>query len=302
MTMPNFFIVGAAKAGTSSLFNYITQHPEVYNTPLKEPCYFAFKGQDVCFTGPGDENLNRSVITKREEYLALFDGVTNEKAIGEASVVYLCDENAPYAIREEVPDAKIIIVLRSPADRAYSSYMHKIRDGFESEGSFRRALMREGERDKAGWQHIWMYSKLSFYADSLQRYQSLFPKNNIRVFLFDDLQNDIPSVLRSVFDFLGVDPSFSVNFSRKYNVSAKPKSPVIQRLLKGDSKAKQIFKNIFPHSFRSQLRTTIEKFNLDEKYMTMPSEEKKYLISLFYDDVKKTEQLTNKDLSTWYRL
>src|SRR5437868_623089 len=109
MTLPNFLIIGAAKAGTTSLHHYLRQHPDVYMGP-REPRYFAREGADA----------ESPVIRTRDVYEQLFDGVTTEHAIGEGSPQYLNHPIAPDEIAAELPDVKLIVSLRNPADRAYS--------------------------------------------------------------------------------------------------------------------------------------------------------------------------------------
>src|SRR5215218_4707583 len=123
MTMPNFLIIGAGKSGTTSLYHYLGQHPEVFMSPMKEPKFFCFEGERPNFRGPGDdEEINRKCVTTIDAYRALFDGVACEKAVGEASSMYLYYPKAPERIDHHVAGVRLIAVLRNPVDRAYSSY------------------------------------------------------------------------------------------------------------------------------------------------------------------------------------
>ena len=141
MVMPNFLVIGAAKAGTTSVYEYLKQHPQIWMSPLKETNFFALEGETLNFRGPGDQDyINRFSITKIEDYLNLFQGVSNQVAIGEVSPLYLYSLKAPERIRHYTPDTKIIIILRNPVDRAYSSFLHLIRDGREQIRNFAQAL------------------------------------------------------------------------------------------------------------------------------------------------------------------
>jgi hypothetical protein len=102
--LPNFFIIGAAKSGTTSLYHYLRQHPEIFMSPVKEPRYFALAGHPLDFRGPGDERLRQLTTTTLDAYLQLFAGVRNEPAVGEASVLYLHHEDAAEAIAHHVPE------------------------------------------------------------------------------------------------------------------------------------------------------------------------------------------------------
>src|SRR5882762_10194104 len=146
--LPNFFIVGAMKAGTTSLYHYLDQHPQVYMSPIKEPCYFssetrpenmgpefqeqALRGirdtrEDI--RGPMREKRLAGLVVDWEDYVSLFRDVKGEIAIGEASIRYLWSKMAPENIRSRITAAKIIMVLRNPADRAFSEYHHAVTNG-----------------------------------------------------------------------------------------------------------------------------------------------------------------------------
>ena len=133
MTLPNFLIIGAAKGGTTSLYAYLQQHPQVFMSSPKEPTFFGNEGTDGLFNGPHDEDrgYHSRVITNFVDYSALFDRVTNEKAIGEASIYYVYLPEAPEQIRKYVPKAAMFAILRNPADRAYSAYLHVVRQARE---------------------------------------------------------------------------------------------------------------------------------------------------------------------------
>src|SRR5918998_2242905 len=128
MTMPNFLLIGAMKAGTTAFYQLLDKHPQVYMSPNKEPNFFAFEGEKLDFRAPSDiEGLNRHAVTEIEEYQALFDGVSGEKAIGEASHWYMYKPEASGRIKHHLPEAKLIAVLRDPAERAYSEFLHFVR-------------------------------------------------------------------------------------------------------------------------------------------------------------------------------
>jgi hypothetical protein len=191
---PNFFIVGAPKAGTTSLYYYLDQHPDIYMSPIKEPCFFSsetrpenFEGsrklavrqleEDVrrYLDGPMDKKLLGGIVRAWPDYLRLFSGADSQHAVGEASVNYLWSRSAPAAIAARVPHARIIIVLRAPAERAFSQYLHCVTGGIVTQ-SFReyvRASLRyQGE--KLGVYKPFL--EMGFYAEQVQRYLDLFPR------------------------------------------------------------------------------------------------------------------------------
>src|SRR5581483_6498173 len=153
MPLPSFLIIGAAKSGTSSVFAWLGQHPEIYTSPIKGPCFFAFdEGARVRVAGPGDQAVfDRHVVTDPVAYRRLFDGVTPaHRAAGEASVLYLYAPAAAARIARTIPDVRLIAILRNPVERAFSSFQHLRRDGREPLADFAEALRAEDARVAAG--------------------------------------------------------------------------------------------------------------------------------------------------------
>lgn len=149
--LPTFLVIGAAKAGTTSLYHYLGQHPQVFMSPVKEPGFFALEGHPLDFRGPGDEWLRQATTTTLEAYQKLFEGVRDEPAVGEASVLYLHHHAAPEAIARYVPDVKLVAVLRDPVERAYSAFLYQTRNGREPLADFEEALRAEPRRIADGW-------------------------------------------------------------------------------------------------------------------------------------------------------
>ena len=169
VALPNFLIIGAAKAGTTSLYRYLEQHPEVYMSPVKEPKFFALGGERLDYRGPGDEARMRGAsVTSLEDYRELFRGVSTETAVGEASTLYLYSERAAARIKHHVPDVKLIAVLRNPVDRAYSDFLHLVRDGIEPLTDFPQALEAEESRIRSRWAPMWHYRRRGFYHPQLK--------------------------------------------------------------------------------------------------------------------------------------
>ncbi len=211
MRMPNFLVIGAAKAGTTALYDYLGAHPDIYMSPLKETNFLALEGHPLDFSGPGDSDyINKWSITTLDEYCAQFRGVTTERAVGEACPLYLYDPEHVVIerIKKYVPDAKLIAMLRNPVDRAYSAFLHLYRDGREPLTEFGPALDMEAERVAAGWEHIWHYKQMGFYGRQLERYYSAFGRERMLVFLYNDLLTDAVGVMQTCYRFLGVDDAF----------------------------------------------------------------------------------------------
>lgn len=223
--LPNFLIIGAAKAGTTSLYRYLAQHPQIYMSQIKEPNFFALEGQEVDFCGPDDElYIRRFSVTDLQAYKALFKDATDEVALGEASALYLYSPEAPLRLCEYVPEVKLIVILRHPVDRAYSAFLHLLRDKREPLSDFACALRAEGERVRRNWEHIWHYRGMGFYAAQLERYYRHFSREQIRVYPYDALQMEPLAVIADIFHFLGVDETFQPDISVRYNEPGIPQA------------------------------------------------------------------------------
>jgi len=221
--LPNFLIVGAAKAGTTALYHYLQQHPQIFLTPLKETNYFALAGKHLDFRGPGDADyVNQLSVTTSEAYRAQFDGVRNEVAIGEVSPLYLYHPEAASRIHSVIPEVKIIAVLRNPIERAFSAFLHLLRDGRETTRDFAEALDLEAERIAANWEHIWHYLNMGRYHEQVKRYYDLFPPEQIKIDIYRDLRTRPLEVLRDNLEFVGVDTDFVFDTRQRYNEASLP--------------------------------------------------------------------------------
>lgn len=300
MTFPNFLVIGAAKSGTSSLFRYLGQHPQIYTPPRKEPGFFAFEGQPVCFAGPGDERRNRLAVTDLPSYQALFKGVTTQKAYGEASVVYLYSPTAPDRIKFYVPEVKLIALLRNPVERAFSSFSHLIRDGREPLPNFADALQAEEARMRANWQYLWHYQHLGFYYAQLSRYVERFPRAQLAVYTFDQFSTDPLGTLREIFHFLDVDSSFAPDISRRLNRSGMPKSKQLHRYLMRPRLNRSLLRRSLPPALRRWVYDTVMQWNITSSAkLEFPEETRRYLIDLYREDILELQTLIQKDLSRW---
>lgn len=294
--MPNFLIIGAAKSGTISLYRYLEQHPQVYLSPVKETEFFAFEGNAVEFLGPGF-NLRTPAITDLEDYVALFEGVGNEIALGEASPVYLYSPKAVGRIAHYIPYAKMIAILRNPVDRAYSQFVHNIRDGIEPLDDFDKAIGAENGRVRDRWFWGYHYVRAGFYFDQLERYFSRFSRSQVRIYLFEDFVRDPLTLVHDLFRYLEVDDVFRPDLSVKYNVSGFPRSPLLHRLLTKPSRTKNMLKAALPEEMCRQVKHVIRNRNLAKRQISQ--ETRVRLIETYRNDVSKLEALIQRDLSAW---
>ena len=295
-SQPNFLIIGAAKAGTTSLYRYLQQHPDVFLSTPKEPRFFALEGHPLDFQGP-IQVINRTSITRWEDYQALFTEGSGKKAIGEASTVYLYEPSAAERIEHYLGQPKLIVVLRNPVSRAYSSYLHLVRDGQETL-SFEAALEAENQRISDKWPPLWHYQNRGFYAQQLQRYFDRFDPAQIKICLFEDLVANPLGLMQELFEFLEIDPKFEPDVSKRANRSGVPKLRWLSHLLNRQNPIKNIAKTMVPTGLRKNIYNTLQTSNTGDKTQINPQLKQK-LIQYYRDDVDQLQTLTGLSLSHW---
>ncbi len=206
MALPDFFIIGAPKAGTSALHRALSGHPQLYLSPVKEPKFFLSPGvRPPVHTGPGDAHSAREWVWRRDRYEALFEPASPGHLRGESTALYLYHRAAQRHIAEAVPRAKFIAILRDPIDRAYSNWMHLWSDGLEPMADFVAACDAEERRIGAGWAPFSHYRRLSRYGQQLDHLLGLFPEDQVRILRYRDLVDAPRQTLNSVCTFLDVD-------------------------------------------------------------------------------------------------
>jgi len=292
---PNFIIIGAMKAATTSLYTYLKQHPDVFMTSIKEPMFFNNFQKETNFKLHGRKTKK---ITTFEQYYTLFNSVKNESAIGEASPSYISNKDCPNLIHKHLPNTKIIAVLRQPVARAYSNYLHARRADRESISDFETAFNKETERKTENWSPLYHYKSKGYYAEQLEQYFNLFPKENIKVVLFEDLVKNPIRITQEVFKFLNIDNSFIPDTSKKANVSGTPKG------LFGLFIMKLRYYNLIPNiQFSNYLPGFIIQFIFNSAYKKanpLSADLKKRLTLTYYkEDILKLEKLIGKNLQHW---
>jgi hypothetical protein len=232
--LPNFFIAGAPKSGTTALYHYLDQHPQIYMSPLKEPNYFAPEIRLERFSerlrpraeegarklrayleGPMREKRFGGLVTEWHDYLKLFQQADGQKAVGEASVCYLWSVEAAARIRETVPDARIILILRNPVEVAFSLYLHGLRSG-APHCTFREAIQMGLEQRGGPIDVMHPFLDLGLYSEQVQRFMTSFPEAQMRSYFYDDYEKHPLRMLPDIFRFLDVDPAFRPDMSKRY--------------------------------------------------------------------------------------
>lgn len=298
MEVPNFLIIGAAKAGTTSLYDWLNQHPQIYMTPTKETNFFAFEGEEISYPkGSISEGYLDGFKTSFESYMEQFQGVTNEIAIGEASPSYLYHTKAAARIKYYCPDVKLIAILRDPVERAYSQFLHHAREGFENCSDFSAALREEDNRILNKWWWGYFYVDGGFYYTQLQRYFEKFDSSKIKVYLYEDLRSNRYDLIKDIFQFLEVDDNFIPDTSTKYNVTGVPKNKFLHELLSKPNLLKTSLRRIIPQGLRRKLAMNLKNANLVKPEFSL--EIRKQLIEIYREDILKLQNLIQRDLSSW---
>ncbi len=311
--LPNFFLAGAPKAGTTSLYHYLDQHPRIYMCPIKEPCYFGseFRPENCAreilpgvergqrelrkyFDGPMRERRFGGMVTEWEDYVRLFQHVRGETAIGEASPAYLWSETAARNIHAKIPNAKILLILRDPADRAFSQYLHQVAAG-GLRLSFRKQI--EACLQNRSRKFSLQYPLLEFglYHGQVSRFLELFPRQNICIHLYDDYRAHTAAMMAAIFRFLGVDDTFSPDTRQRHLELSVPRLAGVSYTLRNLG-VWQAIKRIMPAKLLPAARrlafTPRRKLALDP-------EDRRYLVDYYAEDIRKLAVLLGRDLSAW---
>ena len=294
---PHFLIIGAARSGTTALYQHLVTHPGLFLTTPKEPHYFALAGTRPAFTGPGDrQTINRLAVPDREAYQALYRPARPDQVAGEASVSTMYYPDAVARVREEAPDARLLCVLRDPADRAFSAYGFMRTRGFEPCASFEEALADEPRRIDAGWHHIWHYTAMGRYGEQLRHVLDVFPREQVLVLPHEDLVADVDAVLARVHGFLGV-PVLPHTVDPDPHRSGEPRNRFLSQVVSNPHPLKEALSPLIPPRLRRRLRRAVVRRNVVPS--SYREETRRELVASFRADLELLEQLTGLDLPAW---
>lgn len=293
--VPNFLVIGAARAGTTAIHHALSKHPQIFMSPVKETNFFAFAGETLGFEGPGAEFVNNSVRTL-DEYKGLFADAAGASAIGEACPLYLYAPGAPERIAETLGQVKLIAILRNPVEQAFSHYLYARARMIEPLKSFAEALKAQNERLAAHWQPLFQYSRFPRYGEQLGRFLEHFPRTSLLVHLYEDFVADPDAVYRSIFEFVGVDPTFEPPKER-VNGGGVPRSARLQRLIMRPTVLSPVFRTVLPEAARAGLRNHLSGSNIERPPFPVAVRER--LLDELRDDIRLAEELTGCDLSHW---
>ncbi|RJX18278.1 MAG: hypothetical protein C4575_11000 [Desulforudis sp.] len=292
-TKPNFFIIGAAKSGTSSLADYLNQHPDIFISPLKEPFYF----------------VNDSGYNDYNKYISLFNKSNNEKAVGEASTGYLFDKFSAKLIYKFNKEAKIIAILRNPSTMAFSYWQYMKLIGNESKSfmdaiSPQERVYRHSDKFKnecVNWWASYLYVERALYYEQIRRYYEIFNPEQIKIFIYEEFFKEKELSCRDCYQFLNVEDNFKPVFTRK-NMGGSIRFKCIRSILNTENAIiRNITKKIIPIKARNIIKDKLISFNTNENdKKIMNNEEKKILNDLFQKDIYNLEKLLNRKIDTWH--
>jgi hypothetical protein len=297
--LPNFLIVGAPKCGTTSLYHYLNQHPEVHMSPIKEPKFITSHFIRYPSSGIGDARIQENVVKSYEDYCRLFSASPGVKALGEASADTLYYyNNAIQWIKKLIGNPRIIIILRNPVDRSYSAYMSLLREQREFL-PFEEALEQEDIRKNNNWEYIWYYKDVGLYFNQVKAYMEHFDRVN--VYLYDDLKNNTLGLMKNLHEFLEVDSSFVPDINLQYNISGVPKNMFLHKLLTEANVLKSVLKPFLRMIMNDKMmERTIENLKIRNlKRPHMKHVVRRDMENFFREDILRLQELINRDLSNW---
>jgi len=311
LRLPNFFLVGAPKAGTTSLYHYLDQHPQIYMSSIKEPHYFATEiREENCeaqlrrgmarekrevrefLTGPMREKRFGGIVEGWEDHLRLFANATGQPALGEASACYLWSPAAPEGIAAKIPEARILVILRDPAERAFSQYLHGVANG-AVRWSFREHIHRNLCHRSGELCVHYPFLEFGLYHQQLSRYLSRFGPN-VWVGFYEDFKARPAAVYQDICRFLGVSPEFLPDMSRQHMNAQLPRTAAIGWLRSwGLWKAAA---QATPVNLRPLIRRTLTR---QPGEMRMDPADRRYLVDFYRKEVTNLATLLGRDLETW---
>ena len=271
MSAPNFFLIGAAKSGTTTLYAGLRAHPDVYMPALKEPHVYAYLASPSTAS-----HLYADEASARRRYGELYEDVSGERAVGDASTTNLAVPGAAALIARDAPAAQIVAILRHPVDRAFSHFCHFVSAGGEDLDDFAAAVREEPSRQAAGYPFTYQYLGWSRYSPQLRPFVDLFGRERVLVHLFDDLCRDADRVVRSTLRFLGVDDTRPLPPVGRHN-EVRP-----------------------PAAGRGRLRRLLRRGPMVEPSRpTLDPSLRAELTASFAEEISRLEDLLQLDLTRW---
>jgi hypothetical protein len=302
--VPDFFIVGQPKCGTTALYEMLKRHPHIYMPDVKEPQYFA----DELAVEPPPTGLPTTI----DHYLSLFADAAPDQLVGEASALYLWSHTAARNIARMRPDARIIMIVREPASFLLSLHLYMIKIQIETEKDLGRALMLEDERKHdrqlptgGYWRPLLIYSEHMKYLDQLHRYQDAFPADQLLVLLYDDFRADNQASIRTILRFLGLDYTIDLQMiesNQSVRVRARRVAQVIEAVSQGRGRSLAMLKTAVEAVTTQPIRRAAQKVVRDRIVYARPRDpDHKLILELrrrYKPEVVALSEYLGRDLVT----
>jgi len=299
--LPDFFVAGVPKAGTTALHSALAGHPSLFMSPVKEPKFFLTDGRPPPSEGgPGDARTYREHVWRRAAYEALFASAPAGARRGESTPFYLYSGAAQRRIKALIPGAMLIVVLRDPVERAHSNWAHLWSAGLDPCDDFLQACDLEDERAAAGWADFWRYTRLGRYGEQLAHLFSVFPREQVLVLRYGRLVADPAGTLDEVCRFLGVRHGLLAELPRE-NVTAHPSPSARHRVVAVGRRASATASALLPGRVGAALADRLEQLLQADAAPRRPLtwEQREALIGRFESDIRLLEQVTGEDFGAW---
>ena len=300
MALPDFLVAGVPKAGTTALHVALSRHPGLYMSPIKEPKFFLTDGPPPAKGGPGDALTYREHVWQRDKYEELFAQAPEDSKKGESTPLYLYDPDAMRRIKDAIPDARFIVIIRDPVERAHSNWTHLWSAGLEPESDFVRACAEEERRKAQGWAPFWYYTGLGKYGQQLEHAFGLFPRDQILVLRYRSLVDEPAAALDRICGFLGVKQGILAEIPRE-NVTAHPEHTTAHRAASLVMRAGHAAGQVLPGDAATAATHRFERFLQRGNRTRQPlgQEQRQALLPVFADDIRLLERLLGEDFSDW---
>lgn len=310
---PDFLVVGVVKGGTTALYNLLDRHPGIYLPPIKETNFFsradmhpADFSREYALDAALDvgryirsgmkEVVHLAQVNDPAHYAALYAPARPGQVLGEICPSYAVAPTAAAAIHAANPSASIIFMLRDPVERAWSQYIMNLREGKTMEKDFLREVEQDGAQAKQGWGINHQYLALGMYADQVERYRKLFPREQVHVLLHEQFKDDPSGTVRRVLAAVGADNEVQLDLSGRYNEAAVPRNAVLNRLLVR-SGAISTVKAMVPRKMRGGFKELL----YSRKHMPeLPLGQARALWAYYSADVERLSNMIGTDLMRWW--
>ncbi|PWW81195.1 hypothetical protein CR164_11690 [Prosthecochloris marina] len=285
--IPNFIVVGAAKSGTTSLYQYLKQHNDIYMSFRKEIMFF-------------DLNYYKGL----EYYAKYFKGYNGEKAIGDISPSYMCDSNVPRRIAKILPKTKIIFLLRNPIDRIYSHYWDLVC------WKIIKSDFRDAIHQSAIWKKSYGYLEydileMGLYYKYINKYREYYSDDDIGVFLYDDMCEDVYAFMDKIFDFLNISKRVEIDLSDKVNQKRQHKNQILSKILVSERLREYVVSNMNEKTIKKlrKIYDNILSINTEKiKVEEIDDADKSFLLNFYKSDIEKLSCYLNRDLTQWLNI